>query len=80
MAQGTDPLVLKEEGNKLYSQKKFSKALSYYSKALESNFEGQFSLKSILFNNQAACLLELQRYEDAAVACSNCKLFKLFKT
>ncbi|ORM41179.1 STI1-like protein [Babesia sp. Xinjiang] len=55
----------KEEGNKLYKQKKFDEALECYNKAIEQDPENL-----LLENNKAAVYLEMGDYEKCIATCN----------
>lgn len=54
---------IKNEGNDLYKQKNFERALECYDKAIELN-----PLEVLYYNNKAAAYMELKDYEEALKA------------
>jgi len=54
---------LKEEGNKLFSQKKYAEAASKYTDAIRLGSDN--SVNAVLYCNRAACSLALKRHDDA---------------
>ena len=58
-----DALILKELGNKLFSEKKFVQAIKAYQDAMKKTSEDK--LRLILFSNTSLSYLELEMYEDA---------------
>lgn len=58
-----DALILKELGNKFFSEKQFVQAIKCYQDAMQKTSEDD--LKMILFSNTSQNYLELQMYEDA---------------
>jgi len=64
---------LKEEGNNLFKRKQYLEAIDVYTEALEYAPETETfkANKAIFLNNRAACLLHLDRTEDALDDCSD---------
>ena len=58
-----DAVILKELGNKFFSEKNFVQAIKCYQDAMQKTSEDD--LKMILFSNTSQNYLELQMYEDA---------------
>lgn len=59
-----DALAEKEEGTKLYKQKKFDEAIVHYEKAAEVDPD-----EMVYFLNIAAAMMGLKRYDDAIAQC-----------
>jgi len=53
---------LKEEGNKLFSHRKYEQALKQYSKAIQ-----KAPTCDVLFTNRALCKIKLKKYDDACI-------------
>jgi len=66
----SDALSLKDEGNSLFKQQLFDKALETYSLALETCPATDTELRAILYSNRAACHLHSKQYESAISDCS----------
>lgn len=64
-------LTLKEEGNVLFKQQEFEKALLSYTKALR--IDSNENDKAILYKNRAACYLKINQYDKAVKDCTNGK-------
>jgi len=53
---------LKEEGNKLFSHRKYEQALKQYSKAIQ-----KAPTCDVLFTNRALCKIKLKKFDDACI-------------
>ena len=63
--------TIKEKGNKLFKEKDFHAAARMYSKAIELSDGVPETERALLYLNQAAAYLNLQRYPEAAIAANN---------
>lgn len=66
-----NPVTLKEQGNQCFKDGKFADALSFYMKALK--LEPKEVDKAVLYKNQAACFLKLEKYSESAIAATKCE-------
>ncbi|KAG7090404.1 hypothetical protein E1B28_009524 [Marasmius oreades] len=55
--------ILKEEGNKLFLEKKYTEAITKYTKAI--SLDGADVVLAVLYANRAACRLSLKGYAEA---------------
>uniref|UniRef100_A0A8C4UQW2 Protein unc-45 homolog B n=1 Tax=Falco tinnunculus TaxID=100819 RepID=A0A8C4UQW2_FALTI len=62
--QNSDPVQLKEEGNKYFQANDYEKAVQSYTQAIKLNKDK--ALQAVLYRNRAACFLKKEEYAKAA--------------